>query len=259
MTLAKPSEGSTAVTLNGATNATVTVGAVADDTLRNIENVMGGSGNDILTGDILANTFSGAAGNDLLKGGAGNDVLDGGTGIDTADFSDKTTAVVVTLNGATNATATVGGVAQDTLRNIENVIGGSGNDTLTGDSLANLFRGGAGNDILNGGTGIDTADFSDKTTAVVVTLNGATNATVTVGGIAEDTLRNIENVTGGSGNDILTGDTLANTLDGGFGNDLLKGGAGNDVLDGGAGRDTADFSGATTAVVVALNGPRMRR
>ena len=46
--------------------------------------------------------------------------------------------------------------------------------------------------------------------AVVVTLDGATSATVTVGGVAEDTLVNIENITGGTGDDIVTGDTLAN-------------------------------------------------
>ena len=67
----------------------------------------------------------------------GNDVLDGGAGIDTADYSDKTASVAVTLNGATDATVKVGGVAEDTIRNIENVIGGSGNDTLTGDGLVN--------------------------------------------------------------------------------------------------------------------------
>ena len=212
---------SVAVTLNGATNATVTVGGVAEDTIRNIENVIGGSGDDTLTGDSLANVLIGGGGNDMLKGGDGNDTLDGGAGIDTADYSDKTASVAVTLNGATNATVTVGGVAEDTIRNIENVTGGSGDDTLTGDSLANvlvggggndMLKGGGGNDMLDGGAGVDTADYSDKTASVVVTLNGATNATVTVGGVAEDTIRNIENVIGGSGNDTLTGDGLANAL-----------------------------------------------
>ena len=68
------------MTLNGATNAIVTVGGVAEDTIRNIENVQGGSGNDVLIGDGLANELCGLGGNDILRGGAGNDVLDGGTG-----------------------------------------------------------------------------------------------------------------------------------------------------------------------------------
>ena len=62
--------------------------------------------------------------------------------------------------------------------------------------------------ILNGGAGVDTADYGDKRTSVVVRLNAATNATVKVGGVNEDTIRNIENVTGGTVADTLTGDGL---------------------------------------------------
>lgn len=43
-----------------------------------IENAIGGSGFDTLTGNGLANELTGGAGNDLLIGGAGNDVLKGG-------------------------------------------------------------------------------------------------------------------------------------------------------------------------------------
>ena len=122
----------------------------------------------------------------------------------------------------------VDGLAEDMLRNVENIVGGTGNDSLTGDAQANLFAGRAGTDTLDGGAGIDTADYSEKTLPVVVTLNGATAATVGVGGIAEDTLRNIENIIGGTGNDIVTGDVLANVLSGGAGIDTLTGGAGID-------------------------------
>jgi Ca2+-binding RTX toxin-like protein len=250
-------------TLNGATAATVTVGGVAEDTLTNIEGLAGGSAADTLTGDTLANqldgqggndALNGAGGDDLLTGGAGTDTLDGGTGTDTASFAEKTAAIVVTLNGATAVTATVGGTAEDTLRNIENLIGGSGNDTLTGDTLANRFSGGAGTDVLDGGAGTDTADYSDRTAAVVVTLSGATNATVTIGGVAEDTLRNIESIIGGAGHDILAGDSAVNLLFGGLGDDTLSGGAGIDTLDGGAGSDTVTFAGATSPVVLTLAG-----
>ncbi len=250
-------------TLNGATAATVSVGGVAEDTLTNIEGLAGGTAADTLTGDTLANqlegqggndALNGAGGDDLLTGGTGTDTLDGGTGTDTASFAEKTTAVVVTLNGATAATATVGGAAEDTLRNIENIIGGSGNDTFTGDTLANRFSGRAGTDVLDGGAGTDTADYSERTAAVVVTLGGATNATISIGGVAEDTLRNIENIIGGAGNDTLAGDTAVNLLSGGLGNDTLSGGAGIDTLDGGAGSDTVTFAGASSPVVLALAG-----
>ena len=48
-----------------------------------IENVIGGSGNDTITGNVADNALSGGAGNDTLNGGAGNDVLDGAIGVDT--------------------------------------------------------------------------------------------------------------------------------------------------------------------------------
>jgi len=46
---------------------------------------------------------------------------------------------------------------------------------LTGDDNDNVFLGGGGADVLDGGNGIDTADYSDKLAAapVVVTLNGS--------------------------------------------------------------------------------------
>ena len=64
---------------------------------------------------------------------------------------------------------------------------------------------------------------------MVVTLNGSTNATVTVGGLAEDTIKNLENIIGGSAADTLIGDLLANILNGGGGADLMRGMAGNDT------------------------------
>ncbi|MCW2274642.1 Ca2+-binding RTX toxin-like protein, partial [Rhodoblastus acidophilus] len=198
---------SVVATLNGGIYATVTVGGAAEDTIRNIENLVGGSAEDTLTGDALANTLSGGGAADLLRGGGGADTLDGGA-------------------------------AEDTIRNIENVIGGSTADTLTGDGLDNVFRGGAGADILDGGAGADTADYSDKTAAVVVTLTGATNAIVKVGGAAEDAIRNIENVIGGSAADTLTGDGSNNVFWGGDGADILDGAGGADVMAGGAGNDT---------------------
>ena len=53
----------------------------------------------------------------------------------------------------------------------------------------------------------------------------------------QDTLRNIENVTGSDFNDTLTGNTGANVLVGLGGNDILRGGGGSDTLTGGVGSD----------------------
>lgn len=54
---------------------------------------------------------------------------------------------------------------------------------------------------------------------------------------------NIENATADSGNDTLYGNSLANVLTGGAGNDTLVGGAGDDTLLGGDGTDTYTFVG----------------
>ena len=247
------------VTLDGSNAAVVSTG----DTLLNIENLIGTAiGKDTLTGDSFANTLNGLGGADWLAGRGGADVLDGGSGIDTADFTDKLSAVVVTLNRAVAASVSVGGGAEDALRNVENLIGGSAADQFTGDSAANRLEGRGGNDtlsggtgndvlvggdgvdVLNGGLGLDTADFSDRTGALTLRLQGANAATLTNGGTSEDTLRAIENVIGGSGNDTLTGDAAANTLTGGNGNDRLNGLTGSDVLDGGVGLDRFYFTTA---------------
>ena len=125
------------------------------------------------------------------------------------------------------------------------LIGNPGNNTLVGGAGDDFLAGRSGNDVLDGGDGVDLADYSDKTTAVSVTLAGAADAAVTVGGVVEDTIRNIENLRGGSGNDTLVGDSLSNTLFGGNGNDTLVGGAGDDILVGGLGRD--NLTGGTGA------------
>ena len=92
----------------------------------------------------------------VLEGRAGADILNGGSGVDTADYGDKSTSVVVRLNAATNVTVKVGGVNEDTIRNIEDVTGGTAADRLTGDGPSNTLRSGLGADILNGGVGRDT-------------------------------------------------------------------------------------------------------
>jgi Ca2+-binding RTX toxin-like protein len=216
------------VALKGATAVTVKVGNKTDDKIKNIESVTGGSIGDRLTGDDKANTF---------KGLGGADTINGGKGIDTADFSDKTETVEVTLNGGTAVLVKVEGAVEDSIKSIENIIGGSDEDKLTGDGKANRFKGMGDQDRIDGGGGSDTADYSDKFERIAVTLNGATSVLVEGDG---DRLSNIENVVGGSGNDVLSGDGSANRFEGADGDDILNGAAGNDVLVGGDGNDSLD-------------------
>jgi Ca2+-binding RTX toxin-like protein len=218
--------------------STAQVTGYGTDLIVGVENLTGGSGNDSLTGNTLSNVLVGGVGNDTLSGGdgtdslqgdAGNDRLDGGVGSDTAIYTGSTGATVNL--GLT--TAQVTGYGTDTLLNIENVFGTVGNDSLTGNSGGNLLSGGLGNDTLDGAGGADYAIFAG-TTAATVNL-GLTTAQAT--GYGTDTLLNIENLSTGSGNDNLTGNSGANTLLSGAGNDILRGLAGNDALYGGAGAD----------------------
>jgi Ca2+-binding RTX toxin-like protein/carbon monoxide dehydrogenase subunit G len=114
--------------------------------------ITGGTGNDTITGMAGVDHLYGGAGNDTLVGGVGADILDGGTGTDTVDYSASSGGVTVNLG---NAGAQSGGdAAGDVLSNFENITGSAFNDTLIGDTGANVLTGGAGNDVLiGGGTG----------------------------------------------------------------------------------------------------------
>ena len=83
--------------------------------------------------------------------------IDGGAGIDTLDTTAFTGNYVVNLaTGGTN-------FAGESFINMENLISGVGNDTLTGTAGANAIDGGAGNDIIGGG-GNDTSSAAAATT-----------------------------------------------------------------------------------------------
>jgi Ca2+-binding RTX toxin-like protein len=226
--------------LQGSAQNTVNGGT---DTLSGFENLAGSGFNDSLTGDANANTVSGGAGNDTLNPGANAggtvDLLDGGIGTDTASFAGNLAGVTATLNGASDGTATIAGLAIATLRSIENLTGSANADILAGDGNANVIEGGLGNDILDGGLGVDTLAFSGST---AVTVNLAT-LTAQNTGWGSDTILNFENVRTGSGVDNITGD----------GNDnIFFDGGGNDTYNGAGGTDTVDYSAATSTVSVNL-------
>jgi len=252
------------VTLRGVVDGSV-AGTGITDTLRGIENVIGGSANDTIVADINAN------------------FIDGAGGTDTASYSNSSAGVRATLNGASNSIAGVGGdAAGDVLVNIENLIGSAYNDTLTGDSAINIIDGGTGNDILNAGLGddtlaggagndtlvggaginlldggadIDTADYGLETAALSVTLLGAADGNAAAAGATfSDTLRGIENVIGGSGNDMIVADINANFINGNVGTDTVSyanSGAGVIVTLNGASNSIAGVGGDATGDILA--------
>jgi Ca2+-binding RTX toxin-like protein len=117
-----------------------------------------GAGNDrAVTGDGT-DTLGGGAGNDELDAGAGPDTLDGGADTDTALYSARGAGgpVDVSLDGVANDGGAADGGGQDNvLANVENVVGGSGADTLTGSAVRNALTGGQGADEIHGLAGND--------------------------------------------------------------------------------------------------------
>jgi uncharacterized repeat protein (TIGR01451 family) len=216
-----------------------------------VENVLGGSGSDQIVGSSAANSLSGGPGDDVLDGGLGADALIGGPGEDTADYSSRTNPVNISLDGAANDGES--GENDNVGADVEDVVGGAGDDTLTGNALDNVLDGGPGADELIGGGGTDTADYSDRADPIDVRIDGLAND----GEAGEDDNvgTDVEDVVGGTGDDTLVGDAQANLLDGADGDDLLDGGPGADTLIGGAGLDDAvDYSSRTDPVTVNLDG-----
>ena len=116
--------------------------------------ITGDSSSNKLDGRGGDDTINGGAGNDLIIGGAGEDTLDGGAGEDdTLSYENDTAGVTVSLAAST---ASGGNAAGDTIKGFENITGGEGGDTLTGDNKANELTGGEGVDILIGNPGRDT-------------------------------------------------------------------------------------------------------
>jgi Ca2+-binding RTX toxin-like protein len=227
-----------AVTVNLVTG-TATGLNVGTDTLLNVEGVFGSIYNDVLIGGNAAN---GVVYNDglseLFRGDAGNDTIDGGQGYDLVDYYNSTAAVTVVLNDVLDGTASDGLGGTDVLRNIEAVRGSSFNDTLTGSSSAvyESFEGREGNDSIDGMGGIDRVDY--RVSRAGVNVNLATGI-ASDGYGSTDTLANIENVRGSRDfNDVITGSSVDNRLEGLGGNDTLDGGTGSDLLYGGLGDDT---------------------
>jgi Ca2+-binding RTX toxin-like protein len=139
----------------------------------------------------------------MLVGGTGNDVYvfkaataaetdtvveNPGEGIDTLDFSALSAATPMTVNLA-SATTTLASMFNRTVlvaaacqaANFENVLGGAGNDRITGNAAGGILSGGAGNDTISGGNG----------------------RSVLLGGLGADS------ITGGSGDDILIDGTTS--------------------------------------------------
>jgi serralysin len=225
-----------------------------DDPRSLIENAVGGSGNDLISGNRASNILNGRGGNDkiynttnnssigvrdVLLGDTGDDTIfdmdgidgdyhDGGLGTDQIAYSNynfgETQSVIdLITNRFTN------GDKFEVIEKFENATGTQSADNIIGTSTSNILDGYSGNDIIEGREGDD--DLS--------------------GGIGDDQLSGGEGankLNGDAGNDLLFGFTGIDILNGGDNDDYLSGSLGNDVLTGGSGQDTFAFGSPNDGV-----------
>jgi len=228
---------------------------------------------NLIIGSTSADTLSSGAGDDAVYAGAGDDNIiaasgmgddfyDGGGGTDTVIFSSANAGIFVDLmSESAGSISDDAGIGQDIVRNIENVIAGSFNDRVFGDTKDNVvdggigddvvfgglgndsLEGGAGDDTLEGGIGADTVDGGNGTD--VLSYSGSSGGVIVdllTGGAfgfdaAGDLFSNVEGLSGSGFFDILLGGLDDNTLDGGGGNDFVFGRFGDDMVFGGEGDD----------------------
>ena len=207
-----------------------------DNIHSDVEDAVGGSADDTFEGSNSVNHFYGGPGNDNLHGYNGSDLLFGGANDDT-------------LYGDAGDDALSGGPDND------NEQGGPGRDVMLQQAGAN------GADTFSDSDFDATVDYSSRTTAIVVHMDGSVNDGQDVNGdwIAEEGDNvdpSISVVDSGSGRDLLTGRTVhlpaapdGPVLNGNIGDDHLAGGNGasgpnsfGTFLNGGAGNDWLEGS-----------------
>ena len=171
----------------------------------------------------------------------GTDTLIGGTGNDTYVVANAGDVIIENGGGGTDTVRTA--LASYTLgANLENLaFTGIGNFSGTGNTLANVITGGAGNDTLNdggvggtdtliGGTGNDTYVVANAGDVIIENGGGGTDTVQTT--LNSYTLgSNLENLTFiGTTPFIGVGNTLANVLTAGVASGQLTGGLGADTF-----------------------------
>jgi serralysin len=130
-----------------------------DDVRTTVENLVSGTGADVLTGSGQPNSINAGEGDDVIDGGAGQDTLDGRGGTDTIAYSDRNARVAVNLDGKRNDGADPDGNGSsgtaeegDKDVNIENATGGAAGDSLratAANPVRNVLKGLGGDDTLN--------------------------------------------------------------------------------------------------------------
>ncbi len=201
------------------------VGTDGDDVIQGTEKadvIWGGPGDDKIYGGLGNDIICGGPGDDLIHGGRGNDWIDGGAGTDRVfgDLGDDHLT-----GGPGNQDEVSGGLGIDTVN------GGPGNE--------DIVRGDYGYDRMDGGPGKgDIASFSTAVAGLKGSGVWVDLAKHRALGDGHDRLFRFESIEGSAFHDTLIGDSQANVINGGPGNDTIIGGGGRDTLNGGQGTDS---------------------
>ena len=188
------------------------------------------SGNVTLVSGHTSVSYTNVTGNVTVAGDAGHDVLSV-NGDDEADTV-TSTSDSVTIDGGT--------VTLSTLERLEiNTFDGDDSVTLNvdGGSIEKIVNAGKGNDTVDASGAVDATilggDGNDSLTGSPIAddISGGLGDDTLAGGGGDDLLR------GGQGNDDLSGDSGDDVLEGGSGNDVLSGNSGDDAIFGGDGSD----------------------
>ena len=216
----------------------------------NVENLtLTGSADLDATGNTLANALIGNSGANVLDGLAGADKLAGGAGDDTYVVDVASDTVTELAGGGTDLVRaslswTLGANTEHLTLTGTAALNATGNalaNVLTGNAGANVLNGLAGADTLIGGAGNDT--YVVDATGDVVTERAGEGTDLVQSTVSWTLADHVENLTikgvgTASGRIFGVGNALNNVLTGGSGVDGLDGQAGADTMAGGLGNDT---------------------
>lgn len=157
-------------TIKGGAEDDVLWGGGGDD------KIDGDAGNDSIIGGDGDDDIDGGAGDDTIEVSAGSDTIDGGAGDDTLSFAGASAGVTVSLTGRADSDGYLTILGDKVKNDVENLTGTAHDDTLTGNSGANVLSGGAGDDTLDGMAGADTlvGGAGDDTYMLEVTADDGT-------------------------------------------------------------------------------------
>ncbi|WP_414534885.1 S8 family serine peptidase [Pseudomonas sp. CAM1A] len=171
------------------------------------------------------------------------------------------TRVISTTSGSNSRTtsafasqSSVGETLDAAVLGVNNLYGGSGDDTLIAAPSGSWLVGGAGSNTYNGGAGDDVFVVSASDNPANIHGNGGHDTAIVVGdkGVELNMAKaGLTIAQGGDGNDkLVSGGHASVFIKGGTGNSVLVGGGGNDVLVGGSGHNTI-IGGSGKAVIYA--------